>query len=162
MTCWTKNLFVAAIAVAVLSTGIPTVANADMGIVKKRVAAMKSISKANKAVQGAAKGKVSASKAAAAANEIAMLAEQIPTWFPKGTSSKDAGMAMETRAKPDIWAKMDDFKSKAGSLKAAAQNFAKVAAAGDKAAIAAAAGEVRKSCGGCHKAFRGPKPKKKM
>jgi len=161
MTSWMRNMFVVAAAVAVLGAGIPTAATADMGVVKERKDAMKAISKANKAVQGAAKGKVDAKKAAAAAGEIAALSDKIVAWFPKGTSRDDAGMAMETRAKADIWAKMDEFKSKAAGLKAAAQNFVKVAASGDKAAIEAAAGEVRKNCGGCHKPFRGPKPKKK-
>ena len=37
---------------------------------------------------------------------------------------------------------------------------AEVAATGDKAAIKVAAGAIGKSCGGCHKQFRGPKKKK--
>lgn len=159
MTSWIKTIFIAGVAVAVLGTGVTPLAAADMGAVKERKATMKAISKANKSVQGAAKGKVEAKKAAAEAEKIVALISKFPGWFPKGTSREDAGMMKSTRAKPDIWAKMDTFKSRANGLKSAAQNFVKVAASGDQAAIAAAAAEVRKACGACHKSFRGPKPK---
>jgi len=158
MTNRTGYMIAAALAVAVLGTGMAPPAAADMGAVKERQNTMKAISKANKTVQGAAKGKVDGAKAAAAANEIAMLAGKISGLFPKGTSSKE--LAKATRAKPDIWMEMDKFKGDANGLKAAAEKVAKVAAMGDKAALAAAAKGLEQACTDCHKSFRGPKPKK--
>jgi len=42
----------------------------------------------------------------------------------------------------------------------AATNFANWSQMGDADTLKSASGTIAKSCGGCHKAFRGPKPKK--
>jgi cytochrome c556 len=80
-------------------------------------------------------------------------AESIPSRFPKGTGIGDPGVT-KTRALQDIWAKPAEFKAAADALVAAL----KVArdAAGDKTKLDAALAAVGKSCGGCHKPFRGP------
>jgi cytochrome c556 len=151
----------AAAAAAILVAGVPQASLAQMGgdAVKERRAVMKDNSKTNKIVVAfVRKGKGSAAEVAAAGRRLAANATKLVTLFPKGTSLAD--MKGKTRAKPDIWLKWSDFEKRANALKMAGEKLAMVAAAGDAAAIKGAAGEVRKSCGGCHKPFRGPKPKK--
>ena len=82
---------------------------------------------------------------------IVATADELLGLFPKGT---DRGMlgATATRAKPEIWKDWNTFKAKAGALKAAAKKVAD--------GNLAAAGGIGKSCGGCHKLFRGKKAKK--
>ena len=62
----------------------------------------------------------------------------------------------QTRALPAIWTDWSGFEKDAHALTAAAEHLEKVAKAGDKDAIAKAAGGVGKACGACHKAYRGP------
>ena len=73
--------------------------------------------------------------------------------FPKGTDRGELG-AKATRAKPEIWSDWSTFETKLGALKKVASKVAD----GD---MAAAKG-IGKTCGGCHKLFRGKKAKKKM
>ena len=91
---------------------------------------------------------------------IAANADKIPSLFVKGTSLKDK--PGKTRAKPAIWSDWKGFQAAAAKLKVLAVKFQKAAASGDKAAIKTASATMGKQgCGGCHKSFRGPKPKKK-
>lgn len=48
-----------------------------------------------------------------------------------------------------------DFEAAAENFRAAAQKVKDGAAAGDKASVAAAMGDIQGSCGACHKAYRG-------
>ena len=104
------------------------------------------------------RGKGRAADGRKAAMGRASSAARMPGRFVKGTSLKDG--VGKTRAKPAIWVKWADFEAASGKLKAAGANLATAAAGGDAAAIKMAAGAIGKSCGGCHKPFRGPKPKK--
>jgi cytochrome c556 len=80
--------------------------------------------------------------------------------FTKGTSLKD--MPGKTRAKPAIWSDWKGFQAAAANLGVLAVKLQKAAESGDKAAIKTASATLGKmGCGGCHKSFRGPKPKKK-
>ena len=85
---------------------------------------------------------------------IASTAGRLPTLFQKGS-----GMG-KTRAKPEIWLKMGEFKGKAANLKSAAMAVQTAAEGGDMAAIKTAFGKMGKACGGCHKQFRAKKKKK--
>ena len=118
-------------------------------IVDDRVAGMKSLIDSLKgagAATDAAVVKVHLAKAIA-------FAQSIPAKFPKGTGIGDAGVT-KTRAKQDIWTKPGDFKKTVDGFVAALQGAN--AAAGDAPKFQAAMGGVKKSCGGCHDAFRGP------
>ena len=113
-------------------------------------------------------GKGSAADVASRARKISHNAEAMKGLFPAGTSSKDK--PGQTRAKPGIWAKksihnqaedMAAFNNAADIMSVYALKLASAADSGDKKAIGAAMGKLGKSgCGGCHKFFRGPKPKK--
>jgi cytochrome c556 len=156
MKGWMSAGLVAGIAAGIMLAGAmsPSVAQMKGDPIKERVALMKSISKANKTVTGygkSGKGEPAAVKAAAA--QVAADAMKFAMLFPKGTSSDD--MKGKTRAKPDIWAKWGDFEKANMAL----VNAAKKVASADMGGLKAAAADVSKACGGCHKPFRGPKPK---
>ncbi|MHA1107870.1 MAG: c-type cytochrome [Alphaproteobacteria bacterium] len=162
MQGWMRLGIPAALAAFILMAGSAQIAELQAAgdDIKERRALMKDNSKANKVVRAfVKKGQGSADEVAAAGKRIAANAAKLAGLFPTGTSLADA--LGKTRAKPDIWLQFAKFKTKAGDLKAASENLTRVAASGDAAAIKAAAGGIGKVCGSCHKAFRGPKIKKK-
>jgi len=150
MRIWVKHIAAAGLAVAVIGAGIATTQPAYADAVKDRQAIMKTISKANKAVGKAAKAgaKEDAMKQAAI---IVASADKVASLFPRGTDNGTLGK-VDTGAKPAIWADWDTFKAKLGDLKKVASNVAD----GDMAA----AKDMGKSCGACHKLFRDKKAKK--
>ena len=150
MTSWIRNMFVAAAAVAVLGAGIIATQPAYADAVKDRRALMKANSKAAKALGKAAKAG-NAMEAKKHAMVLIANADKMVGLFPKGTDNDKLG-AKATRAKAAIWMNWDGFKKDADAMKSAAMKVA----SGDLAAAKA----IGKSCGGCHKAFRAPKPKK--
>lgn len=60
----------------------------------------------------------------------------------------------ETKAKPEIWLDMDDFKAKLEKMQGEAAKLAEVSKGGDFAAIKAQFGETGKACKACHDKFR--------
>lgn len=60
----------------------------------------------------------------------------------------------ETKAKPEIWLDMDDFKAKLEKMQAEAAKLAEVAKKGDFAASKAQLGETGKACKACHDKYR--------
>lgn len=61
----------------------------------------------------------------------------------------------KTKAKPEIWLNMDDFKSKLADFTKAAADLDKAAAAGgDKGSVKKQFGALGKSCKSCHKEYR--------
>jgi cytochrome c556 len=60
----------------------------------------------------------------------------------------------ETKAKPEIWLDMDDFKAKLEKMQAEAAKLAEVAKKGDLAASKAQLGETGKACKACHDKYR--------
>jgi cytochrome c556 len=60
----------------------------------------------------------------------------------------------ETKAKPEIWLDMDDFKAKLEKMQAEAAKLAEVAKGGDLAASKAQLGETGKACKACHDKYR--------
>jgi len=60
----------------------------------------------------------------------------------------------DTKAKPEIWLDMDDFKAKLEKMQAEAAKLAEVAKKGDLAASKAQLGETGKACKACHDKFR--------
>lgn len=76
--------------------------------------------------------------------------------FPAGTDKPVAGakIASFTDAKPEIWSKPAEFKSAIDRASQAVKGLADAARSGDEKAMRAAAGELGKSCKGCHDDFR--------
>jgi len=60
----------------------------------------------------------------------------------------------ETKAKPEIWLDMDDFKDKLEKMQAQAAKLAEVAKGGDFNAAKAQLGETGKACKACHDKYR--------
>ena len=153
--CW-KHLVAAGLAVAVLGAGMTTnPAYADS--LKDRKAAMKTISKANKAIKAYTKGQGSLADAVMAAKKIASVGKTIPAMFPQGTGM---GHGAKTRAKGAIWSDWAKFKKANDAMIVASTNFANWSQLGSADTMKGATKAIGKSCGGCHKPFRGPKKKK--
>jgi len=87
-------------------------------------------------------------KAAATLNGLARKASG---WFPAGTGP-DVG---KTGAKAEIWQKPEDFAAKLKAFQIAANNLNTAARGTNAAAVAAAHGELGKSCKSCHDSYRG-------
>lgn len=60
----------------------------------------------------------------------------------------------ETKAKPEVWTEMDDFKAKLEKMQGEAAKLADVARGGDLNALKAQVGETGKACKACHDKFR--------
>ncbi len=83
------------------------------------------------------------------ANDMAALTSMdVSRAFPPGS---DKGT---TRAKPEIWSDMDDFKAKLDDLKTAVAQLQAAAGSGDKQAIATAVGATGKACKSCHDEYK--------
>lgn len=59
-----------------------------------------------------------------------------------------------TRAKPEIWDDMDDFKGKLSDFREAAAKLAEAGASGDANAMKAAFGATGKTCKACHDEYK--------
>jgi cytochrome c556 len=86
------------------------------------------------------------------AARIDALAPKLLTWFPAGTA---VGVG-ESRAKPEIWQKPEDFAIKAHDFQTAAQQFEVAAKTGDVGQIKPAFQALGKSCKACHDPYRAP------
>jgi cytochrome c556 len=73
----------------------------------------------------------------------------VPALFPAGTETGG-----ETRARPEVWSKRDQFEKQAGDTREKAAAFAKAVAAKDEAQTRTAFKELDNSCNACHKEFR--------
>jgi cytochrome c556 len=80
---------------------------------------------------------------------LAQIAPMIAEGFPA-----DSQAGAPTKAKPDIWQNMDDFKAKAATLEQVTTKFAETAKTGDLKLIAAGLGEVGNACKSCHDKYR--------
>jgi cytochrome c556 len=123
---------------------------AQADVIEKRQKLMKSNSEAAKAIKAAAESKDYAT-IETKAKDIMGNAEKIPDLFPKGSTQG------KTKAKPEIWEKMDEFSKNPGKLKKAASELADAAKAKDDAAVAVKVKALGEVCGNCHKAFRAEK-----
>ncbi len=88
-----------------------------------------------------------------AANVIAALANAKMGALYQPGSDKGRGFK-ETRLKSEFFANMDEVGKVAGAFGAAANEMAKVAAAGDAAAVKDQFNKLGASCKGCHDKFR--------
>lgn len=137
--------------VAAFSSFSSDEASADGHHYKDRNAAMKSLGGNMKKLGGAVAGGNKAD-AAAAAKAISTIAAKTPALF----EHKEIPTA--SRAKPGIWDNMADFNAKVAALVAAADKVAAGAAAGTLGSDPRpVVGSIGKTCGSCHKVYRGPK-----
>jgi len=81
--------------------------------------------------------------------EIAAFMSKLPLeGFTPGSESG------ETKAKPEIWLDMDDFKAKLEKMQTEVAKLAEVAKAGDLSTSKAQLGETGKACKACHDKYR--------
>ncbi len=121
-------------------------------VITARQESMKSLGAEMKAIGDAAKaGTITRDDAVARARKVEQHSKHVGSWFPAGTGA-EAGT--KTRALPAIWEKPADFKAAADKFGQEAAKLVVAAESGNPAAIAAAHGDVGKSCGGCHNPFR--------
>lgn len=137
------------LATAAASAGGPAPAS-PVDIVKGRQAGMMMSGAMMGGIKGAIDRGDDVKTQAFAARSIAAWAAAIPGMFPEGTNIAPTG------ALPAVWSDAPGFAAKAAVYQAAATKLAEAAKAGDKAAFAAAFGEVRASCGGCHETYKKP------
>ncbi|HVY04376.1 MAG TPA: cytochrome c [Burkholderiales bacterium] len=99
---------------------------------------------------GMVKGEIPYDAAAFARHaEIVAYMSKLPLeGFVAGSESGD------TKAKPEIWLDMDDFKAKMEKMQAETARLAEVAKGGDLGAIKAQFGETGKACKACHDKYR--------
>jgi cytochrome c556 len=81
------------------------------------------------------------------------LAQQLPTWFPKG-SGPEAGV--KTAAKAEVWSDADGFEAAAMKLQAETAKLADLSAAGDLDAIKTQFRATAAACNACHEEYRAP------
>ena len=150
------------LSVALLVSGASTPAVAAEGkmAIEMRIKLMKSNLKHFLYVKKFVKdGKGSAAGVVAHASLVNNNSTQIVALFPKGSGRGDFN-EKTTRALPKIWENKRGFQAAATRLSEESAMLAKVAAGGDKGAIAKQFGRMGKlACGGCHNMFRGAKVK---
>ena len=153
------------VAIMVSWAGAPTVAAEGKMAIEMRLKLMKGgvlknflyVKKFVKEGKGSAAGV--AAGVAAHASLLNDASTQIVAHFPKGSGRGDFD-EKTTRALPKIWENWRGFQAAAMRLTEESAKLARVAAGGDKNAIAKQFGQMGKlGCGGCHKMFRGAKVK---
>lgn len=140
-----------------MKTAIAVVIFAALGVVaavadthEDREALMKANGGALKALSAvAAAPTFDAAAAKAPAQTLIDNAAKTPSLFAPGTENADTG------ASPAIWTDQAGFKAAAAKL---GTDATALQAATDQASFAAALKTVQGDCGGCHKAYRAPKP----
>ena len=146
------SILLAILAVAGAATALPAAAQfaKPEDAIKYRKAAMTVMAAHFGRVAAMANGRVPFDAKAAADNaEIATTMSRLPfAGFVDGTDKGD------TKAKPEIWAEMDKFRAGATKMQDEMAKLNVAAKGGNLDAIKAAAGEVGKSCKGCHDNYR--------
>ena len=102
---------------------------------------------------GMAKGDIAYDEAqatTAAANIEALTHYDLPGLFLEGSAH---GQAEDSAAKPEIWTKMDDFRSKFGGLGEAATGAAE-AVKGGAENVGPVVGKLGAACKACHDVYR--------
>ena len=87
----------------------------------------------------------------APAAAIANATKKLTAMWPAGTGGP------ATRAKAEIWANLTDFNAKMKAMQSAADALIQAAVGSNLGAAKAAFAGVGRTCGGCHKVYRGPK-----
>lgn len=90
----------------------------------------------------------------AQAQVIAQFAQQLPTWFPRG-SGPESGV--KTDAKPEIWSQPAKFQQAAATFADRTRQFEALSAKGLGPQTRGAAAQVGRTCKACHDDFRIPR-----
>lgn len=131
--------------------GHAAAAGSDLsGVVKGRQAGMRMSGAIMASIKGAIDRGDDVKTQAFAARSLAGWANAVPGMFPEGSN------IAPTEAMPAIWTDWAGFKGKADAYVAATAKLVAATQSGDKAAFAAAWGEVRTTCGACHDAYKQP------
>ena len=152
-----RNVTVAIVVAVVAISAVPASADAQSAIDARR-ALMKTNGKNMGVVaRFVKKNQGTSADVARSARIIASNLAQFANHFPKGTAQGTG--AGNTRAKSEIWANWAKFAGSTAKGTELALALSTAAETGDKGAIGEAMGALGKGCGGCHKAWRGPKNK---
>ena len=159
------------VALSALTLGLSLFAGAvradDAAVIEERQALMKAQSKDLGAIRAFNEDKGDLASAKAAGADLLTRLPKIPDLFPKGTSLDD--YPGKSFAKPAIWTEHDKFVAADKSAVTAAEALNTALNGGDKAAIAAAYGNMTRdfwgtastnpgACGGCHGTFTQKRP----
>lgn len=129
--------------------GVALAATADE-LVEKREAGMKVAGGALKALGAAAKAGTITPEDVAKAQAFADYTKEMPELFTEGS------LTDKSRALPEIWTSKADWDAKVTGFQSAADTVLAAAKSGDASALGAAVELAGKTCGDCHKAYRGP------
>jgi cytochrome c556 len=141
----------------ILGMGVLTAVNAadqkPEDVVKYRQSVYTIIGWNFKPIGAMVKGEVPFDAAAVArhAQYVEMMSKAAPEGFSKGTGPD---VVKDTEAKPEIWTKPGDFKTKMDNFQQEATKLAEVAKGGKEADIKAQFGKTAETCKACHKEFR--------
>lgn len=127
-----------------------TQAFAQADVIEKRQKVMKAQSAAVKEIKAAVESKNYAT-VEAKAKDIMGTADQIPSVFPKGSTTG------KTKAKAEIWEKNEEFVKQAKTLSKNASELAAAAKAGNDDDVGTKVKALGETCSSCHKQFRAEK-----
>ena len=133
-----------------VALAISTQAFAQADVIEKRQKVMKAQSAAVKEIKAGVESKNYAT-VEAKAKDIMGTSDQIPSVFPKGSTTG------KTKAKAEIWEKNDDFVKHAKALNKNASELAAAAKAGNDAEVGVKLKALGSTCDSCHKEFRAAK-----
>lgn len=141
--------FAAGLAFAAVAT-LPVTARADdpTDVIQYRQYVMKALGSQAAAMNATLQGKAPAENFAMHAEALAVVASQALVAFTPKVEGGDA--------KPEVWAKWDDFSKKMKEFQANTAEFAKLAQTGG-AAAAQPKLQATMTCKGCHDVYRKPK-----
>lgn len=83
------------------------------------------------------------------ANRLEQLAPMIAEGYPPGSAT-----GAPTKARPEIWDNLDDFRQKAADLEAATARLSVATATGEAKQLGPALGEVGNACKACHDRYK--------
>jgi cytochrome c556 len=141
-------LVATAVATGAITLGFATQSQAQdaAAAVKARVALMKSNGGAAARINKAEDAKATVEDAKSIQANLAKVGEL----WPAGSITPDS------RAKPEIWTNMDDFKAKLAAAQKEAATLVATTEKGDLAAIKAQVPQLVNACNACHKTYRAP------
>lgn len=134
--------------VAGLSGGTAYVAHAQSDVIKARKDNRQQLRQAAGAVKKIVDDKGNAADVTPIALRMVELEQQFATLFPAGSDSGD------TKAAAAIWTDMAGFQAASKTTETAAGTLAEAGKSGDLTKVAAAFGDLGKSCGACHDKYR--------
>jgi cytochrome c556 len=157
MKPWKLGIF---LAISIVAVDGLVWAQDPSAIVAKRQDVMKRQGRNIGIVRDFLQGKADSAAAMTAANDLTVTTSELPSLFPKGTSS--AELPGNSNAKPNIWTEPDKFSAAQQNARTKAMELAQSLKTDDKTATSAAFDAIIKgglsdsgnACGGCHVPFR--------